>query len=534
MVDVAASFFRGLYVCLPAAFFGFFIVEFGGGFGIEPIHFWTRALICTAGGLSMLFIHPFIYVLVLRFVCGKAAPCGIYFAFDEEVVWSFFLWAVKLPWCAGAFFLQGTLFWNVYRRLMGAEIGSNVLLIKNPISADDGKLCIGDNSVMFHGFELLHTFEDWLYFSERVRIGNDCVVGLGSVVMAGATLDAHSILAPGSAILKSETLINPKKDRLLDESHEVEDPNEARRQKLVGYPVREQELGLRGVVRPSSIGEAAAARRRGSKTLLGGAPQPFRFNWLRVQPKILFGGYIVCTLLYAITASLPDSCGILFVQSPNDPGTAGDDDNNCSHLERFALSILVVAVVLNAGSTLFLFLSGPGPEEERGDENGYTRRLAVFVLSKQFLGFVGTVVYGGGVWGGPLEGPIYCLSLFGAVAFSLLFLVFIGQDAGSMTPAERTVSDCLCNCPLGRACLIQIATLGYLAFSAFNGSGAQDTTLTSYITGSEARGALASTSKPEVTWDGTRQGLSASDRFHRPVPDQFHSRICAVHMHVTL
>lgn len=174
VMDVLANFLRALYLALPLCVFGFFLRQSGG---FQNASFGSMVGICLLGEISMIFVNPLLYIFFLRLVCGGpgAQPLGRHFLFDGPVVWTSLLYAVHYPWMgiAGLFF-QGTVGFNWVRRLMGAEIGKNVLVI-GPMSShpDNGKVQIGDNSLLFNSLEFGHTFEDWVYYSERTEIGDN-------------------------------------------------------------------------------------------------------------------------------------------------------------------------------------------------------------------------------------------------------------------------------------------------------------------------------------------------------------------------
>ena len=99
-------------------------------------------------------------------------------------------------------FIRATPFHVWFYRLMGAQIGSGVMINTN-IIADCSLLTIGDRSVIGGDATVIcHTFERGRLMIRPVRIGNDVIIGLNAVVFPGVTIGDGALIAAGSIVLK--------------------------------------------------------------------------------------------------------------------------------------------------------------------------------------------------------------------------------------------------------------------------------------------------------------------------------------------
>jgi acetyltransferase-like isoleucine patch superfamily enzyme len=96
---------------------------------------------------------------------------------------------------------------NTYYRMLGMKIGKNTLVggaIKDPCLTE-----IGDNVTMgefaiIYGH--IHNYEKAIILMERVKIGNNCIIGAGAIIMPGAVLEDDVKLAAGAVVTKSQIL----------------------------------------------------------------------------------------------------------------------------------------------------------------------------------------------------------------------------------------------------------------------------------------------------------------------------------------
>jgi len=92
----------------------------------------------------------------------------------------------------------------LFFRLMGAKVGKNVQ-INSKNCADLSLLEIGDNSVIGgHATVICHSFERGRLILRRVKIGKNVVIGLNSVVLAGAEIGDGAFITAGAVLGKNK------------------------------------------------------------------------------------------------------------------------------------------------------------------------------------------------------------------------------------------------------------------------------------------------------------------------------------------
>lgn len=84
--------------------------------------------------------------------------------------------------------------------LMGAKVGKNVQ-INSKICADLSLLEIGDNTVIGgHATVICHSFERNRLILRKIKIGKNVVIGLNSVVLAGAEIGDGAFITAGAVL----------------------------------------------------------------------------------------------------------------------------------------------------------------------------------------------------------------------------------------------------------------------------------------------------------------------------------------------
>lgn len=98
-----------------------------------------------------------------------------------------------------------------YLRMLGMKIGENSLIggtIMDPCLTEVGDNCtIGLYSVIYGH---IHDYEKGLLIMDRIKIGNNCVIGAGAFIMPGAVLEDNVKLAAGAVVTKGQILKNGK------------------------------------------------------------------------------------------------------------------------------------------------------------------------------------------------------------------------------------------------------------------------------------------------------------------------------------
>ena len=96
---------------------------------------------------------------------------------------------------------------NVYYRLVGMKIGENSLIggvIKDPcITSIGNNVTIGEYSIIYGH---IHNYKNGKIIIKDVKIGNNCIIGAGSIIMPGAILKDDVIVATGGVVTQNQIL----------------------------------------------------------------------------------------------------------------------------------------------------------------------------------------------------------------------------------------------------------------------------------------------------------------------------------------
>ena len=96
---------------------------------------------------------------------------------------------------------------NTYYRMLGMKIGKNTLVggvIKDPCLTEIGdNVTMGEYAIIYGH---IHNYEKTTILMDRVKIGNNCVIGAGAIIMPGAVIEDDVKLAAGAVVTKSQIL----------------------------------------------------------------------------------------------------------------------------------------------------------------------------------------------------------------------------------------------------------------------------------------------------------------------------------------
>ncbi len=91
----------------------------------------------------------------------------------------------------------------LFYRLMGAKIGSNVLINSKNVG-DLSLLEIGDNSAIGGSATIIaHSFEKGGLKLQKVKIGKNVIIGLNSVIFPGVEIGDNAVIAAGAIVPKN-------------------------------------------------------------------------------------------------------------------------------------------------------------------------------------------------------------------------------------------------------------------------------------------------------------------------------------------
>jgi len=100
---------------------------------------------------------------------------------------------------------------QVYLRLLGMKIGRNSLVggvIKDPCLTEFGdNVTMGEYAIIYAH---IHNMQHETIYMEKIRIGNNCVIGAGAILMPGVTLEDDVVVAAGALVTKGQHLIKGK------------------------------------------------------------------------------------------------------------------------------------------------------------------------------------------------------------------------------------------------------------------------------------------------------------------------------------
>jgi len=98
-----------------------------------------------------------------------------------------------------------------YFRLLGMTIGKNSLVggvIKDPCLTEFGdNVTMGEYAIIYGH---IHNMQYETIFMDKVRVGNNCVIGAGAIIMPGAVLEDDVVVAAGALVTKGQILSKGK------------------------------------------------------------------------------------------------------------------------------------------------------------------------------------------------------------------------------------------------------------------------------------------------------------------------------------
>jgi hypothetical protein len=94
-----------------------------------------------------------------------------------------------------------------YLRLLGMKIGNNSLVggvIKDPCLTEFGdNVTMGEYAIIYGH---IHNMQKETIFMDRIKVGNNCVIGAGAIIMPGAILEDDVVVAAGALVTKGQIL----------------------------------------------------------------------------------------------------------------------------------------------------------------------------------------------------------------------------------------------------------------------------------------------------------------------------------------
>ncbi len=96
---------------------------------------------------------------------------------------------------------------RTYFRLLGMKIGKNSLVggvIKDPCLTEFGdNVTMGEYAIIYGHIQ---NMQQETITMDRIRVGNNCVIGAGAIIMPGAVLEDDVVVASGAVVTKGQIL----------------------------------------------------------------------------------------------------------------------------------------------------------------------------------------------------------------------------------------------------------------------------------------------------------------------------------------
>lgn len=124
--------------------------------------------------------------------------------------WDFNLWGIEMTVLDCAYFLVNKLFIHqffpaVFYKLFGAKIGKRTGIYAKMWDVE--LMEIGDDT--FLGTDCIigpHAISQGELYRKRIKIGNNCTIGAGTIILPGVTIENNVIVASNSVIPANRTL----------------------------------------------------------------------------------------------------------------------------------------------------------------------------------------------------------------------------------------------------------------------------------------------------------------------------------------
>lgn len=168
---------------------------------------WGARVVATAG-LSLLAATAMLGAAVAFkwMLLGRVRPGirGFWSGWTCRWEFQYMAWEIWSP--ALMKDLENTLLWNWVLRLLGARIGTGVVVATGAAELVDPDQIQYDDHATVAGLIQAHTFEDRLLKVDRVRVGRGATLGEHALLMAGASIGNQAIARPGALLLKGESI----------------------------------------------------------------------------------------------------------------------------------------------------------------------------------------------------------------------------------------------------------------------------------------------------------------------------------------
>ncbi|MEM0492423.1 MAG: acyltransferase [Candidatus Thermoplasmatota archaeon] len=95
----------------------------------------------------------------------------------------------------------------LHLKMLGMHIGENTLIggvIKDPCVTEIGKnTTIGEYAILYAH---MHDYSKQILTVQKIKIGDNCIIGAGAIIMPGVTMEDNSIVGAGAVVPKNHVL----------------------------------------------------------------------------------------------------------------------------------------------------------------------------------------------------------------------------------------------------------------------------------------------------------------------------------------
>lgn len=184
----------------------FWIFVMAGVTAYQIWSFWSYLGMMSLVGMGLVLSMLLTVVVLKKVLIGRFKP-------EIKPLWSLYVWINELV--TGAYEtisapllapMLGTPFFAWYLRALGCRIGKNAY-IATSLFAEFDLVDIGDHVALNMGVIVQnHLFEDRIFKSSKLSIGNGCSLGNMAVILYDTEMKDGSTMAPLSLLMKGETL----------------------------------------------------------------------------------------------------------------------------------------------------------------------------------------------------------------------------------------------------------------------------------------------------------------------------------------
>ena len=171
-------------------------------------HFLLLPFIIYCGVVILIISEISISGLIIKLFNIKYKPGTYEYSFDDRNTFKWIIVCSLYTPCRKIIeiFPVGAMK-NIYYKLLGMKIGENTLVggvIKDPCVTEFGdNVTMGEYAIIYGHIQ---DYSKGTITIGSIKIGNNCVIGAGVIIMPGATLQNNVVLAAGALVTQNQVL----------------------------------------------------------------------------------------------------------------------------------------------------------------------------------------------------------------------------------------------------------------------------------------------------------------------------------------